>query len=91
MDHTEISYPDLSNYLDGKNEAYAVFLQVATRIKQEIRADQLGGGMVGQYNSSLTAKLNHLVEKTQNENTNNNINVLNVDPLSDPLDISDMD
>jgi len=91
MDHTRITYPDLTEYLDGKNEAYRIFFHIAARIRQEIRADQLGGGMVGQYNSSLTAKLNHLVEKTQTENTNHNINVLNVDPLSDPLDISEMD
>jgi hypothetical protein len=38
-----------------------------------IRNDQIDGGMVGQYNSSITQRLNGLVEKTENKNENTNI------------------
>jgi len=33
-----------------------------------IRQDQISGGMVGQYNPSITQRLNGLVEKSQVEN-----------------------
>jgi hypothetical protein len=38
-----------------------------------IRNDQIDGGMVGQYNPSITQRLNGLVEKTDNKNENTNI------------------
>jgi hypothetical protein len=68
MHNTKITYPDLSEYFDGKNESYADYFHICSRIKREIRTDQIEGGMVGQYNASITQRLNGLAEKTQNEN-----------------------
>jgi hypothetical protein len=68
MDNTKITYPDLSEYFDGKNESYSDYFHICSRIKREIRTDQIEGGMVGQYNASITQRLNGLAEKTQNEN-----------------------
>lgn len=64
-DHTRISYPDLTEYFEGKNESYKDYFPVCSRIKNEIRADHIDGGMVEIYNTSITQRLNSLAEKTQ--------------------------
>jgi hypothetical protein len=38
---------------------------ICSYIKREIRTDQINGGMVGQYNASITQRLNGLTEKTE--------------------------
>jgi hypothetical protein len=38
--------------------------QSCSYIKREIRNDQISGGMVGQYNPSITQRLNNLTEKS---------------------------
>lgn len=55
------------HYFDNPDGAYDDYREVCTRIKKIIRDDQITGGMVGQYNSSITQRLNGLVEKTQTE------------------------
>ena len=55
------------HYFDNPDGAYDDYREVCTRIKKQIRDDQITGGMVGQYNSSITQRLNGLVEKTQTE------------------------
>ena len=69
MDNSNINYPDLSEYFEGKNESYKDYFPITTRIRREIRADQLDGGLVNQYNSNLTARVTGLVDK-QESNTN---------------------
>lgn len=58
----------LTHYFVNWEGRYDDFVTVCTRIKREIRADQIEGGMVGQYNPSITQRLNGLVEKTENVN-----------------------
>lgn len=67
MDNTEIQYPDLTEYFNGSNESYKDFFPICTRIRREIRQDQISGGMAGIYNPSITQRLNNLVEKTDNK------------------------
>ena len=55
----------VSHYLDNTNKAYEEFCPISAHIKREIRQDQISGGMVGQYNASLTARLNGLTEKVE--------------------------
>lgn len=62
MDHSKISYPDLTEYFENKNESYKDYFPITSRIKKEIRRDQIEGGMVGQYNASITQRLNGLKE-----------------------------
>lgn len=62
-DHVGIIHHYWINY-EG---AYTEFLPIISRIKEVIRQEQLEGGMVGQYNSNLTARLNSLTEKTENK------------------------
>lgn len=58
---------ELSHYFSNKDERYTDFVATCTRIRQAIRQDQIEGGMVGQYNASITQRLNNLVDKQQHE------------------------
>lgn len=56
---------DLSHYFANTNGRYRRFLAICSRIRKEIRADQIAGGMAGIYNPSITQRLNSLVDKVQ--------------------------
>ena len=57
----------ISNYFNKKEE-YKEFYTVCSRIRKEIREDQITGGMVGQYNPSITQRLNALKEQIEQTN-----------------------
>jgi hypothetical protein len=57
---------DLGDYFSNKNEAYTDYSTICLRIRKAIRQDQIEGGMVGQYNASITQRLNNLKEQTEN-------------------------
>jgi len=82
MENTKITYPDLTEYFEGKNESYKDYFPISARIRKQIRKEQIEGGMVGAYNASLTARINNLKEQTETNSTHN-VNILNIDPLSD--------
>jgi hypothetical protein len=54
----------LEHYFRNTNNAYDEYCTICQRIKKSIRQDQIEGGMVGQYNPSITQRLNNLTEKT---------------------------
>jgi hypothetical protein len=56
----------IEHYIRNTQGAYEEFCAISTHIKREIRQDQINGGLVGQYNANLTARLNGLTEKTEN-------------------------
>lgn len=58
---------DASHYFANTNGDYKEYCTICTRIRKAIRQDQIEGGMVGQYNPSITQRLNNLVEKTQTD------------------------
>ena len=57
---------DLSQYFANTEQRYTDYQTICSRIRKEIKADQIAGGMVGQYNASITQRLNGLTEKTEN-------------------------
>lgn len=57
-DNTDISYPDLTNYFENRDSAYNNFVPITSRIKAEIKNDQINGGMTMIYSQNLTARLN---------------------------------
>lgn len=87
-----INFPDIDRYLhdNKKGSTFSEFVTIAARIRFEIRQDQIAGGMAGVYNSSLTAKLNHLVDR-QETKTVTSVQILNIDPLADPDDIVEIE
>ena len=52
------------DYFANTDGRYSAFTTICSRISDEIRDDQIKGGMVGQYNPSITQRLNGLTEKT---------------------------
>lgn len=56
---------EVHQYFDNYEGRYESYLEVCRAIKDEIRQDQIEGGMVGMYNPSITQRLNGLVEKTE--------------------------
>ena len=66
---------ELSHYFSNKDNRYADYVAICSRIRKEIRRDQIEGGMASIYNPSITQRLNGLTEKTENKNENTNIEV----------------
>ena len=56
---------DLGDYFANTNNNYKEYSTICTRVKRVIRQDQIEGGMVGQYNSSITQRINGLTDKIQ--------------------------
>jgi hypothetical protein len=59
---------DLNRYFFNRDNEFSEYATIITRIKEEIRQDQIEGSMVGQYNSNLTARLQGLVDKQEVDN-----------------------
>ena len=59
---------DVEQYFKNINKAYDEFLPICSHIRKEIRRDQIEGGMVGQYNASITQRLNGLKEQVEQTN-----------------------
>jgi hypothetical protein len=60
------NYGCIEQYFKNKNDLYDNFIPLCSRIKKEIRDNQITGGLLGVYNPSITQRLNSLVEKTEN-------------------------
>lgn len=54
---------ELNHYFQNQDGRYADYVPICSRIRRHIRADQIEGGMVGQYNASITQRLNGLKEQ----------------------------
>ncbi len=57
---------DVGDYFSDKNGKYTEFSTICSHIRKTIRNDQISGGMAGIYNPSITQRLNNLVEKVAN-------------------------
>lgn len=58
-------YGKVENYFLNKDGLYDEFGSICSHIKEEIRNNQITGGLLGLYNPSITQRLNGLVEKSQ--------------------------
>ncbi len=56
---------DASQYFANTEGRYADYQTICSRIRKVIRQDQIEGGMVGQYNPSITQRLNGLTDKSE--------------------------
>lgn len=59
------NYGVVQQYFENKDGLYSDFVGICSHIKQEIRENQITGGLLGVYNPSITQRLNSLVEKTE--------------------------
>ena len=53
----------VQDYFSNYEGRYSAFTTICSRIEEAIRMDQIEGGMVGQYNASITQRLNNLTER----------------------------
>jgi hypothetical protein len=58
-------YGLVKHYFKNQDNLYNEFIPICSYIREEIRQDQIEGGMVGQYNASITQRLNGLVDKQE--------------------------
>jgi len=73
---------DINGYWYNVDNKYPEYLSITSHIKNEIRQDQIEGGLLGAYNSNLTARINGIKDHTESV-SNHNITLLNIDPLAD--------
>jgi hypothetical protein len=57
------NYGEIEQYFTNQGGYYDEFIGICTRIKEEIRENQILGGLLGFYNPSITQRLNNLVER----------------------------
>lgn len=55
----------MKDYFSNRDNRYNDFVPICSRVKAEIRQDQIEGGMAGQYNPSITQRLNGLTDKQE--------------------------
>lgn len=55
----------IHQYLDNKDGYYDEFVATSVQILDEIKSQQVTGGMLKHFDASLTARLNGLTEKTE--------------------------
>lgn len=56
----------IEQYFTNQDDCYNDFIGICSHIKNEIREDQIAGGLLGFYNPSITQRLNNLVDKQEN-------------------------
>lgn len=65
LDNVEkMTYPDLTEYFEGKNESYKDYFPIASRIKKEIESDLSTGGLTMIYSQNLTARIIGVADNT---------------------------
>ena len=68
----------LEHYFRNENGSYDAYCTICSIIRKEIRNDQIEGGMVGQFNPSITQRLNGLTEKTDVTTNGKELNEIKV-------------
>lgn len=63
----------VEQYFKNQGDLYEQYIPICSRIRKAIRQDQIEGGMVGQYNASITQRLNNLKEQIEQENINKEV------------------
>ena len=58
----------IKHYFENRDKSYNEYVHICSHIKEVIRRDQIEGGMVGQYNPSITQRLNGLKEQIEQTN-----------------------
>lgn len=57
------NYGGVNHYFNNKEGYYDDFGTICSRIKEEIRENQIIGGLLNFYNPSITQRLNNLVDR----------------------------
>jgi len=74
-------YGVVEQYFKNQDDYYSDFIPICSRVKKEIRENQITGGLLGFYNPSITQRLNSLVDKTSTE-VSGGLNIPNLPDIS---------
>jgi hypothetical protein len=58
----------IKHYFDNPEGSYDSYRAICSRVTDEIRENQITGGLLGVFNPSITQRLNGLKEQTENTN-----------------------
>lgn len=58
-------YGDVKEYFLNRTGLYDDFTTICSHIKDEVRNNQITGGLLGFFNPSITQRLNNLVDKVE--------------------------
>lgn len=58
-------YGEVQHYFDNTDKYYDDFCVICRAIREEIRENQIIGGLLGFYNPSITQRLNGLTDKSE--------------------------
>lgn len=61
-----LNYGEVEQYFTNQDNYYNDFIGICRAIKEEIRENQIIGGLLGFHNPSITQRLNNLTERTEN-------------------------
>ena len=59
------NYGSVKAYFINERDYYDDFTTICSHIKEEIRSNQITGGLLGVYNPSITQRLNGLTDKKE--------------------------
>jgi len=59
------NYGEVQHYFDNTDKRYDEFCVICRAIREEIRENQIVGGLLGFYNPSITQRLNGLTDKSE--------------------------
>lgn len=63
--YCRLNYGEIEQYFTNQDNYYNDFIGICRAIKEEIRENQIIGGLLGFHNPSITQRLNNLTEKTE--------------------------
>jgi hypothetical protein len=72
----------VTDYFSNKEDRYRDYATICTRIEEAIRHDQIEGGMTGQYNASITQRLNNLTERVDTTSKGESISEIKVNIIT---------
>jgi hypothetical protein len=70
----------IQQYLENRDGRYQDFVSILSRVRKVIRRDQIEGGMVGIYQQNITARINGISDKIEQQ-VEQSVKLLNIDPL----------
>ena len=59
------NHGEVEQYFSNKDGLYHDFVGICSHIREEIRENQITGGMLGFFNPSITQRLNGLTDKSE--------------------------
>lgn len=63
--YSRLHHGEAEHYFSNTEGRYDEFCGICSRIREEIRENQIMGGMVGLFNTSITQRLNGLTDKSE--------------------------